>query len=209
MTQPSAPPVRHVVFDIGRVLLHYDPHLAFAELIPDEAERDFFLSEVCSSGWNVEQDRGRPWEEAEAEAIARHPDKAELIRAFRARWAMMVPHAYEESVNLFRSVIAGGTDVTMLTNFAADTFAEARARFPFLEESRGITVSAELGLIKPDPEIFHRHAEAFGLDPAATFFIDDSEANVDGARRAGWQAVHFTGAEKLRADLLQAGVPLG
>jgi len=202
-------PVRHVVFDIGRVLLHYDPHLAFADLIPDEAERHFFLKEVCSNGWNAEQDRGRSWADAEAEAIARHPDKAELIRAFRARWSMMVPRAYEDSVALFRAVIAGGTDVTMLTNFASDTFAEARQRFPFLEEARGITVSAHLGLIKPDPELFRRHAEAFGLDPAATFFIDDSEANVEGARRAGWQAVHFTGADKLRTDLQEAGVPLG
>ncbi|WP_026381503.1 HAD family hydrolase [Afifella pfennigii] len=204
----AAPPLRHVVFDIGRVLLHYDPNLAYADLIADAAERRFFLTEVCSAGWNAEQDRGRLWADAEAEAIARHPDKADLIRAFRRRWSMMVPYAYEDSLALFRAVIAGGSDVTLLTNFASDTFAEARSRFAFLDEARGVTVSAALGIIKPDEKIYRRHAEIFGLEPAATLFIDDSAANVEGARRVGWRAVHFTGAEKLRADLEEAGVPL-
>ena len=106
-------PPRHVVFDIGRVLIHYDPHLAFQDLLPDEAERDFFLREVCSHEWNLEQDRGRPWAEAEAEAVARHPDSEEYIRAFRKRWHMMVPHAYDESVALMLGLIDAGVDVTL------------------------------------------------------------------------------------------------
>ncbi|MBK1622680.1 2-haloalkanoic acid dehalogenase [Afifella marina DSM 2698] len=201
-------PIRHIVFDIGKVLLHYDPHLAYKELIPDEADRRFFLEEVCSNDWNLEQDRGRPWADAEAEAIARHPDKAELIRAFRQRWSMMVPHAYEDSVAVFRETLASGHDVTLLTNFAPDTFVEARKRFPFLNETRGVTVSGELGLVKPDLAIYRHHAATFDLDPAATLFLDDSEPNVEGALKAGWRALHFTGADKLRADLASEGVKL-
>ena len=127
---------RHIVFDIGRVLIHYDPHLAFRELIPDDAERHFFLTEVCSHEWNLEQDRGRPWSEAEAEAIARHPDRAEEIRAFRKRWHRMVPHAYDGSVAIMLGLIEADVDVTMLTNFAADTFDEAMELFPFLKRPR-------------------------------------------------------------------------
>ena len=200
--------IRHIVFDIGQVLVHYDPQLAYAELIPDAEARTAFLHEVCSHDWNIEQDRGRPWEEAEAEAIARHPDKAELIRAFRQRHSMMIPYAYDDSVAVLKDLIARGRDVTMLTNFASDTFRETQARFPFLTESRGVTVSGDVGLIKPDARIFAHHTESFGLAAGATLFFDDSPRNVDGARAAGWQAELFVSAAQLRSDLARHGIPL-
>jgi 2-haloacid dehalogenase len=196
--------IDHVVFDIGRVLIHWDPETPYRRLIGDEAARALFLAEVCSPAWNLEQDRGRSW--TEAEAIARHLDKAELIRAYRRLWVEMVPHAYDDTVSLLRGLIARGTDVTMLTNFAADTFREATAIYGFLGEPRGVTVSGEIGLVKPDPRIYEHHAESFGLTPERTLFIDDSLANVEGARAAGWHAVHFTGAGSLAADLARFGL---
>jgi 2-haloacid dehalogenase len=198
--------IRHIVFDVGKVLIHYDPHLAYLELIGDEEERTAFLRDVCSHDWNVEQDRGRPWAEAEAEAVARYPDKADLIRAFRGNWRMMVPHAYEDSVAILRALIAAGLDVTLLTNFSADTFREAQSIFPFLNESRGVTVSGEVRLLKPDPRIYESHTKTFGLNPEATLFFDDSKANVEGARKAGWNAELFTSAERVRDDLGRYGV---
>jgi 2-haloacid dehalogenase len=198
--------IRHIVFDVGKVLIHYDPHLAYLELIQDEAERTAFLRDVCSHDWNVEQDRGRSWAEAEAEAIARHPDKAELIRAFRGNWRLMVPHAYEDSVAILRALIARGFDVTLLTNFSADTFREAQTIFPFLAESRGVTVSGEVRLLKPDPRIYESHARTFGLKPDSILFFDDSPANVEGAREAGWNAELFISAERVRDDLDRYGV---
>jgi 2-haloacid dehalogenase len=201
-----APGIRHLVFDVGKVLLHYDPHLAYRDLIPDVEERSAFLAEVCSDTWNVEQDRGRTWADAEAAAIKRHPDKAELIRAFRQRWHRMVPHARDDTVAIFRALIAAGHDVTILTNFAPDTFRETEQRFPFLAESRGATVSGHLGVIKPDPRIFEAHAEAFALKPAATLFFDDNLANVEAARRSGWNAEFYESAEGLRRDLARYGI---
>src|SRR5690606_15416401 len=133
--------VRHIVFDIGKVLIHYDPEIPFARLIPDEQERHRFFAHVCTHEWNLEQDRGRGWEEAEAELIALHPGQEENIRAFRRHWHEMVPHAYEDSVEILQSLIEAGHDVTMLTNFATDTFAEARVRYDFLDKPRGVTVS--------------------------------------------------------------------
>ncbi len=193
--------IRHIVFDIGRVLIHYDPDLAFRDIIADEAERQHFLTEICSSAWNLEQDRGRPWEEAEAELIARHPDHEPNIRAFRKGWAEMVPHAFDETVALMERYIDAGRDVTLLTNFAADTFEEALELFPFLKRPRGVTVSGRIRLIKPDVAIYHHHAESFDLEPAATLFIDDSAANVSGARDAGWHAVQYTTHDALVEDL--------
>ncbi|RUW24187.1 MULTISPECIES: HAD family phosphatase [unclassified Mesorhizobium] len=198
--------IRHIVFDIGRVLIHYDPDLAFSRLIPNVEERKWFFANVCTSEWNLEQDRGRTWEEAEALLIAEHPGHAENIRNFRRHWHEMVPHAYDDSVAIMVGLIEGGHDVTLLTNFAVDTLAEARQRFDFLGRPRGVTVSGEIGLIKPDRAIYDHHIAAFGLEPSATLFIDDSQKNVDGAKAAGWQAVLFTDAKALQADLERFGI---
>jgi 2-haloacid dehalogenase len=201
------PEIRHIVFDIGKVLIHYDPELAYLELIPDPEERKEFLATICTSDWNVEQDRGRGWSEAEALLIDAHPDKEPLIRAFRVNWRRMVPHAYDDSVEILERLIADGHDITMLTNFAADTFVEAQQMFPFLKAGRGVTVSGLVGLLKPDRAIYETHAGTFGLEPSATLFIDDSAANVAGAIAAGWNAVQFTGAQRLKEDLARRGIP--
>ncbi len=198
--------IRHIVFDIGKVLVHYDPDLPFSRLIPDEAERRWFFDNVCTPAWNLEQDRGRSWEDAEKLLIEAHPDHAANIRGFRAYWQEMVPHAYDDSVAVLNGLIDNGYDVTLLTNWAADTFREARKRFPFLDRARGVTVSGEIGVIKPDPDIYRHHAASFALEPAATLFIDDSQKNVDGARAAGWQAVLFESADQLTRELRARGL---
>lgn len=198
--------IRHIVFDIGNVLIAWEPEIPYRRLIPDAAERRRFLTEICSPAWNLEQDRGRPWAEAEDALIDRHPEKAALIRAFRAHWHEMVPGPIDDTVAIFNTLLGQGHDLTLLTNFAADTFAEARARFGFLNRGRGVTVSGEIGLVKPDPAIFAHHEENFGLAGKATLFIDDNAANADAAQRAGWQAVRFTGAARLRRELATHGI---
>ncbi|MBO9123043.1 MULTISPECIES: HAD family hydrolase [unclassified Rhizobium] len=199
-------PIDHIVFDIGKVLIHYDPDIPFSRIIPDATERQWFFDNVCTHDWNIEQDRGRTWADAEALLIETHPDREEHIRAFRKHWHEMVSHSYDDSVAIMEGLITEGRDVTMLTNFASDTFREAQVRFPFLTKPRGVTVSGDIGLIKPDIAIYEAHTESFGLNPAATIFIDDSAPNIEGAKKAGWDAVLFTGAEQLRADLAERGV---
>lgn len=204
----TTPAIHHIVFDIGKVLIHYDPHLAFLDILPDADERQWFLTHICTSAWNLEQDRGRSWAEAEEELIERFPEQEERILHFRRNWLAMVPHAYEESVLIMLKLIETGHDVTMLTNFATDTLVEARQRFPFLNAPRGVTVSGEIGLLKPERGIYDHHIKTFGLTPAHTLFIDDSLPNVVGAQAAGWQSVHFTDPQKLRADLVALGVAI-
>jgi 2-haloacid dehalogenase len=199
-------PIDHIVFDIGKVLIHYDPNIPFSRIIPDAGERQWFFDNVCTHDWNIEQDRGRTWADAEALLIEKHPDHETNIRAFRKHWHEMVSHSYDDSVAIMEGLIAEGRDVTMLTNFASDTFREAQVRFPFLTKPRGVTVSGDIGLIKPDIAIYQAHTESFGLNPATTIFIDDSAPNVEGAKKAGWNAMLFTGAEQLRADLAERGV---
>lgn len=198
--------IRHIVFDVGNVLIHYDREAPYRHLIPDDAKRAWFLDNVTTTAWNLEQDRGRSWADAEAELIAVHPDWATEICAFRAHWPEMVPHAYEDSVAILLGLIEEGRDITFLTNFAADTFAEAQQIYPFLKSGRGVTVSGRVKLLKPDPAIYALHTRTFDLDPAATLFIDDSAPNVASAREFGWQAVQFTGADALKTDLERFGV---
>ncbi len=111
------------------------------------------------------------------------------------------------SVEIMEGLIDAGHDVTMLTNFSDDTFRLAQEElFPFLNRPRGVTVSGRVKLIKPDPRIYELHTRSFDLTPEATLFIDDNQKNVDAAREAGWKAVLFTGAAKLKEDLRSYGV---
>lgn len=198
--------IRHIVFDIGKVLIHYDPNIPFSRLIPDDEERKWFFAHVCTSEWNIEQDRGRTWLEAEQLLLEKFPDREEHIRAFRKYWHEMIPYSYEHSVAHLERLIEEGRDVTMLTNFADDTFDQACEIFPFLKKPRGVTVSARVRLIKPDTAIYDAHTRTFGLDPKATLFIDDSAANVESARAYGWNAIRYTGADQLDADLAEYGL---
>lgn len=205
---PLAEPakIRHFVFDIGNVLVRFDPHLAYLNLLPDPETRSRFLNEVCSPAWLAEQDRGRSWAEGEAELIARHPEASELITAFRSNFHTMVPEACRDSVEVVQALIAAGADVTALSNMAVDIYLELRMRFGFLNRFRGVSISGYLGMIKPEQAIYDRHVVAFDLDPEATLFFDDNPDNVAAARDAGWHAEHYTGGAKLRRDLKRYGV---
>ena len=198
--------IRHVVFDLGQVLIGYEAERPFRRLIPDADERTRFLAEICSPTWNLEQDRGRDWRAAEDELIAAHPAEEKFIRAFRANWWEMIPGVIDENIALVEELIERGIDVTALTNWAPDTFTEAEVRIPFLRRFRGITVSGRVGLVKPEAAIYHHHARTFGLDPAYTLFFDDNPANVAAARALGWQAEQYVSTETLRADLRRYGL---
>lgn len=200
--------IRHIVYDIGKVLIRYDPERAYFDLIPDAQERRWFLDNVCTHDWNLEQDRGRSWEEAEELLIPRHPKWESEIHAFRNNWHLMVHDRISDSVQLFEALIDAGHDVTLLTNFASDTFRQAQEMFPFLKRGRGVTVSGDVKLIKPDQAIYDLHAKTLELDPAATLFIDDSLPNVHGARAAGWKSEQFVDTQGWKDALIRHGIDL-
>jgi 2-haloacid dehalogenase len=199
-------PVTTVVFDIGNVLIEWDPEYLYRRLIPDEAARRHFLTEICSPAWNLEQDRGRSWSEAVAECVARHPGHADLIRAYDEGWHEMVPGEVPGTAELLEELVAADVPLYAITNFSNEKFAEAKARFPFLATSfRDTVVSAEERQLKPDPRIYEVLLERNGLTAEACVFIDDSLKNVEGARAVGMAAIHFTGAEPLRLELRRMG----
>jgi 2-haloacid dehalogenase len=199
-------PVKAVVFDLGGVLIDWDPRYLYRKLLDDEAAVEEFLATVCTPEWNAEQDRGRPFAEGVAELVERHPVHAAAITAFHERWPEMLGGAVGSSVEVLAELRAAGVPVYALTNWSAETFGIARERFEFLEWFDGVLVSGEERMIKPDPAIFRLLLDRFGLDPAATFYVDDSEPNVDAAGRLGFDAVRFTTPAQLRRDLEARGL---
>lgn len=196
-----------VVFDLGNVLIDWNPRYLFRKLYGEEIERmEHFLKEVCSSEWNECQDAGRSWHEGVAEAIARHPDHADMIRAYHERWEEMLGEPIQDSVELLDEVRRAGFRVLALTNWSHETFPIALQRFHFLHWFEGILVSGQEKLIKPDLEIFRLLISRYRIEPARAVFIDDNLRNVVGARHVGMRALHFTSAANLRRDLVELGV---
>jgi 2-haloacid dehalogenase len=201
MRQPT-----RVVFDIGNVLLNWDVRLLYRTIFTDPIEMEDFLTRVLPPEWNLEQDRGRPWAEAEAAQIALFPEHAGAIRAWRARWHETISGDIAGSVAILRRLKAAGAPLYAITNFATDTFAEAQQRFPFLADSFiDIVVSGKERLLKPDAAIYRVLLERQALAAEDCVFIDDSEKNVTAAAALGFHALRFTTPERLRDDLRGLG----
>lgn len=197
-----------VVFDIGNVLLDWDPRHLYRKLFDDHDRMEWFLSEVCTPAWNIEQDRGRTFAEAVAELVTLHPHLENEIRAFDERWPETVSGVIEGSVDILETLRRGGVPDYAITNFSAEKFSVARGLWPFLDRFRDVIVSGEHRLLKPQAEIYRLLLERNGLAAGDCVFIDDSPKNVEGARGVGMHALHFTGPERLRADLAGLGFPV-
>jgi 2-haloacid dehalogenase len=199
-------PLEAVVFDLGGVLLDWNPRHLYRKLFDDEAAMERFLTEVCTLEWHAGHDRGVPVARSCAELAARHPEQAELIRAWGERSEEMIAGPIQGTVEILRELRRRGVRLYALTNMEAETYPLRRERYEFLRWFDGTVVSAFEGTIKPEPEIFNRLIERFDLSPPATVMIDDSATNVEAARRLGLIAVHFRSPEQLRGWLGDAGL---
>lgn len=196
----------NIVFDIGNVLLRWDPRFLFTQYFENEEEMEWFLAHVCNHEWNLEQDRGRSFAEAVKLATAQYPDHAEAIAAYDTQWHQMIPHAIDGTVEIFSELVKRDAPVYAITNWNGDTFRETRDRFDFLSLFRDIVVSGDERIIKPDPAIFHLLAERNGLALSQSLFIDDSARNVAGAEAVGMKGHHFTSPRALRQALKTQGL---
>jgi 2-haloacid dehalogenase len=195
-----------VVFDLGGVLVDWNPRYLYRKLFDDEAEMDRFLSEVCTMEWHHAHDLGVPPEETCPPLIAAHPEYAEHIWAWTARSEEMVAGPIEESVEILRALKDRGVPVYGLTNMETWTYPGRRERYPFLRWLDGTVVSGFEGVAKPDPRVYELLLDRFGLDAARTLFIDDSPKNVAAARGVGMQALEFRSPAALRDELIAAGL---
>ncbi len=197
--------VRAVVFDIGGVLLEWDPRLVYGELVADSGELAWFLSEVCTPEWNSTLDAGLPFDVACAELVARYPAYTALVEAWR-RQDDMIAGEITGTAALVGALRDLGMPLYLLTNMPADVYAARRRRYAVLRQFDGAVVSGEEGVLKPSAEIFARLVARFDLVPAETLFVDDAQANVRGAEAAGLRAHRFVGAPALAAWLRSQGL---
>ena len=195
-----------VIFDLGAVLIDWNPRHLYRTLFDDEEVMEAFLRDVCSPAWNAEQDRGRTWQEAVDLLTAEHPEQRDLIHAYRDRWDEMLKGPIEGSVAILERLDADGYELHALTNWSAETFPVARERFEFLARFRTILVSGEEGLKKPDSAIFELMLERIGHPAERCVFIDDSAHNIEAAASLGFDAIHFSTPKQLQVDLTQRGI---
>ena len=195
-----------VVFDIGNVLIPWDPRWLFRKLLPDDAAVERFLAEVDFNTWNALHDAGQTFAFGIAQKSGAFPHHAHLFQAYFDRWEESIADPFHGTVALARKLREAGYRTLALTNFSSETFPRAVRLNPFLNEFEGIVVSGDEGVMKPDAAIYRLLCERYGVDPGRAVFIDDSLHNVEWARHIGMHAVHFSSVERLLEDLDALGV---
>jgi 2-haloacid dehalogenase len=200
MSHP-APQRSIVVFDLGGVLIDWNPRHLYRKLIPDEAAMEHFLGTVCTQAWNERQDAGRTFAEAAAILRAQHPHHSALIDAYGARFDEMLKGPIEGSVTILETLHRRGVPLYALSNWSRETFPLAERRFQFLKLFRGTVISGAEGIIKPDPRIFRILLERHEIEADDAVYIDDNPRNAAAASALGLHGIHFTDPEKLRREL--------
>jgi 2-haloacid dehalogenase len=200
--------VDNVVFDLGGVLIDWNPRYVFRTLFDDEEAMERFLAEICTPEWNAQQDAGRPWAEAIRLLVAEHPDFEPQIRAYYDRWQEMLGGPIQETVDVLAELHKTGVRLFGLSNWSGETFVVARQlpEYAFLGWFEAVVISGEVGIAKPDPRIFRHLIDRYGLEPSRTLFIDDVPANIQVASDLGMRAVRFVDGESLRAELGSRGL---
>jgi 2-haloacid dehalogenase len=195
------------VFDLGGVLIDWNPRYLYRKLFDgDEAAMEHFLANVCTQSWNSQQDAGRPFAEACALLKLEHPTHAELIDAWFQRQAEMVIGPLQGTVEILSELRARGVPLYAVSNWSAETFPLSLKRFEFLHWFRGVVLSGDVRVIKPDPRIYQHFFETHDIDPSQTVFIDDLPRNVETANALGMHGILFTDAATLRDQLIELGL---
>jgi 2-haloacid dehalogenase len=195
-----------VVFDIGRVLFHWQLGALFEKLIDDPEELAWFLSHVVTEEWHFEHDRGRALADMVPERIALYPQYERHIRAYATRFNETVPGPVEGSHELVERLAGAGVPLYCLTNFGDEFFAMFRPTQPIFDLFADIIVSGTEKVAKPEARIYEIVEERSGRSGAQLFFADDNPANIEAARARGWDAHLFTDAASLEVKLIAAGL---
>ncbi len=195
-----------VVFDLGGVLVDWDPRYLLRELMPGrEAEMEALLADVLNHAWNLERDKGDSWAEAMAALKLGYPVWAEIFDAYTERWPETLAGSHDATVAILHELKERRVPLYALSNWSAEMFPHAEEKYDWLELFDGVVVSGRVKMIKPDREIFDYLLDTFQLRAADLLFIDDHEPNVVAARSYGIAAHLFRGAEGLRRELVTGG----
>ncbi|MEL6986275.1 MAG: HAD family phosphatase [Bacteroidota bacterium] len=207
MTIQKPKNIKTIVFDLGAVLIDWNPRYLYRKVFEDEEKMEAFLSTICTPDWNEQQDAGRPIEEANQILIGQFPEHKEMIELFYGRWTEMLNGAIQGTVDILKEIHATKKyQLLVLSNWSAETFPHALERFDFLNLFDGKIISGEHDLKKPDPKIYQLLEDQFDMQFATSIFIDDSQRNVDGGNALGLYSILFENPDQLRDDLEELNI---
>ncbi|HET9824988.1 MAG TPA: HAD family phosphatase [Chitinophagaceae bacterium] len=196
-----------IIFDLGGVLIDWNPRYVYRKIFKTEEEVDWFLENVTTPEWNENQDAGYPLHRATQELIAKHPEWEPEIKAYYGRWLEMLGQDIHETVDILHALKQTGKyKLYALTNWSAETFPHALERFEFFKLFDGIVVSGQEKMRKPSAEFYKIIIGRYHLDPVKTIFIDDSLRNVNGAQAVGITGIHFHNPSQLKEELQRKGI---
>jgi len=190
-----------IVFDLGGVLIDWNPSHLYEKIFSDQDEMEYFLKEICSLDWNSQMDVDKSFLDAIDELIPKFPQYEDQIRAYYLRWEEMIRGDIPGTVEVLREMKEAGYPLAALSNWSSETFPRIKDQYDFLSWFSPLMISGYIGYKKPDPEPFQILLHELGRDAGDCLFIDDMEDNIQEARRQGFEVIHFTSPEKLRQEL--------
>lgn len=195
------------LFDLGRVVLDWEPSRLYDKIFADRAERDRFLATICTMDWHTRHDAGTGFADNRQPLIARFPQYEQQIRAWGERWIEMFDGYIDGTPRLIEMLFGREVPVYALSNMPSETWPLMKDTFPLLMRFRDVVVSGETGLVKPDPRIFaYTLSKMGGPDPADVLFIDDNQTNIATADALGFRTHLFRDAASLERDLILEGL---
>ena len=198
--------IRTVVFDIGGVLIDWNPRHLFRKVFDSGEEMEWFLANVCTYEWNVQQDGGKLFSVATAELQEKFPGYRDRIALYYGRWEEMLNGEISGTVEIFRRLKSAGMPLYALSNWSHEAFPVAYNRYDFMKLFDGMVVSGYEKLLKPDHAIYRVLMKRYNVNPAESVYIDDNKPNADAAAELGFNAIHFTSPEQLRIELNALGL---
>ncbi len=195
--------IQAIIFDFGGVLLQWDPHKLYKRYFDQPQQVDRFLNEINFSTWNVEQDRGRPFSEGMAMLSRQFPQYSDLIYAYYDHFDETIVGPINGTIEILYQLKRAGHSLYGLSNWSAETYPRVRPQYDFFDLFDKIILSGEVKLVKPDPAIFNLTLKKINRVANECILIDDSEGNVNVAKRIGFATIHFKSPEQLRVELLK------
>jgi 2-haloacid dehalogenase len=191
-----------IVFDLGGVLIDWNPDYVYQSIFPVEEERKWFYENICTPDWNEEQDAGRSLEAATEELLKKFPEHEKNIRMYYDRWQEMLGGPIQETVEILHH-LKHETNIRLyaLTNWSAETFPVALQLYDFLHWFEGRVVSGEEKTRKPFGEIYKRLVERYHIIPANAIYIDDNFRNLVPAKELGFHTIHFQSPQQFKKEL--------
>ena len=193
--------IQKVIFDVGQVLVKFNPRNLFIKILKDEEKVDFFLKNICTWEWHIQQDLIYDTSKAAKPVIKKYPEYKEAIEAFYGRFLEMIDSVHQENVDLALKLKQKGYPIYLLSNFPGDQFEKYRLQNSFLDEFDDRIISGDVGLAKPDIKIYQLAIKKFNLNPEESLFIDDKIENTKGAEQVGIKTIQLQKPEDLDKEI--------